>query len=178
MDYVLSSIAIVVLFPLLLILFLAASIDTGFPGIFSQERIGRYGKPFVIWKYRTYHHRTHTKSAFGRWMRRSKLDELTQLFNIILGDMSIVGPRPDIPGYYDRLTGRNRFILQLKPGLTSEAGIVFRNEEALLAQQINPLEYNDHVLFPEKVRLNLKYYEEMSLKSDLMIIWKTFEKII
>ncbi|KQR93646.1 sugar transferase [Chryseobacterium sp. Leaf180] len=173
MDYVVSSIAVVILLPFLLILFLAASADTGFPGIFSQQRIGRFGKPFVIWKFKTYHHRNHTKSAFGNWMRRTKLDELPQLINILFGDMSLVGPRPDIPGYYDQLTGENRLILELKPGLTSEAGIIFRNEEFLLSKQKNPLLYNDEILFPEKVRLNLKYYRELSLKNDFMIIWKT-----
>ncbi|WP_294319049.1 sugar transferase [uncultured Chryseobacterium sp.] len=174
MDYGIVLPATFVLFPVLLILFLVASADTGFPGIFRQERIGRYGKIFIIYKFRTYHPANHTQSAVGKWMRRYKLDELPQLFNILKGDMSLVGPRPDIPGYYDILTGEDRLILRLKPGLTSEAGIKFRNEEKLLSIQKNPLRYNDEVLFPEKVKLNLEYFYQLSFKKDTQILLQTF----
>ena len=87
--------------------------------------------------------------------------------------MSFVGPRPDIPGYYDTLEGENRKILQLKPGLTSSASIKYANEDALLDQQENPLIYNDTVLFPDKVRMNLEYYYNHSFIGDLKIIWQT-----
>lgn len=173
MDYGIVLPAILVLLPVLLILFLAASLDTGFPGIFRQERIGRYGKVFIIYKFRTYHSVTHTKSRVGNWMRKNKLDELPQLFNIFKGDMSLVGPRPDIPGYYDCLKGNDRQVLELKPGLTSEAGIKYRNEEEILNQQADALEYNDEVLFPEKVKMNINYYHHLSLKNDLKILLKT-----
>lgn len=173
MDYGIVLPAILILLPILLILFLVASLDTGFPGIFRQERIGRYGKVFIIYKFRTYHSVTHTKSWVGNWMRKYKLDELPQLFNILKGDMSLVGPRPDISGYYDFLKGDDRLILELKPGLTSEAGIKYKNEEKILSQQTNALEYNDEVLFPEKVKMNLDYYRNLTFKNDLRILLKT-----
>lgn len=112
-------------------------------------------------------------SPIGSFLRKYKIDELPQLFNILKGDMSFVGPRPDIEGYYDQLTGEERKILKLKPGLTSEASIIFRNEEELLAKQNNPLKYNDEVLFPEKIRLNLDYYYNRSIFLDLKIILRT-----
>ncbi len=173
MDYGIVLPATIGLLPVLLILFLVASLDTGFPGIFRQERIGRYGKIFIIYKFRTYHSVTHTKSAVGNWMRKYKLDELPQLINILKGDMSLVGPRPDIPGYYDSLKGNDRLVLELKPGLTSEAGVKFRDEEKILSQQTNSLQYNDEVLFPEKVKMNIDYYHNLSFKNDLKILLKT-----
>nr|WP_294265615.1 sugar transferase [uncultured Chryseobacterium sp.] len=173
MDYGIVLPATMLLLPVLLVLFLVASLDTGFPGIFRQERIGRYGRIFIIYKFRTYHSVTHTKSAVGKWMRKYKFDELPQLINILKGDMSLVGPRPDIPGYYDCLEGNDRMILELKPGLTSEAGIKYRNEEKILRQQTNALKYNDEVLFPEKVKMNIDYYHNLSFKNDLKILLKT-----
>lgn len=174
MDYGLSFVGIVVLLPVFFILIILASLDTGFPGVFKQERVGRFGNIFVIYKFRTYHVKTHTKSFFGKWMRKTKLDELPQLFNILKGDMSLVGPRPDISGYYDKLKNEDQLILNLKPGLTSEAGIKYRNEEEILNQQENPLQYNDEVLFPEKVKMNLEYYHRLSFKNDMYILLKTF----
>lgn len=174
MDYGLSFLAIVILLPVFVALFFIASLDTGFPGIFRQERIGRFGNVFIIYKFRTHHAKFRTKSSVGIWMRKTKLDELPQLFNIIKGDMSLVGPRPDIAGYYDVLKGDDRLILNLKPGLTSEAGIKFKNEEEILNLQNDPLQYNDEVLFPEKVKMNLDYYHNLSLKNDFKILLKTF----
>jgi len=106
-------------------------------------------------------------------LRKYKIDELPQLFNVLIGQMSFVGPRPDIPGYYDLLEGENRKILELKPGLTSEASLLFFNEERILANIENPLEYNDNVIFPQKVALNLKYYNERGFFVDLCLIFKT-----
>lgn len=112
-------------------------------------------------------------SPIGSFLRKYKIDELPQLLNILKGEMSFVGPRPDIEGYYDKLTGEERKILELKPGLTSEASIIYKNEEELLAKQNNPLKYNDEVLFPEKIRLNLDYYYNRSIFLDLKIILRT-----
>lgn len=117
--------------------------------------------------------KTHFISAFGRFLRKSKIDELPQLYNVLIGEMSFVGPRPDIPGYYDTLTGEARKVLELKPGLTSEASLKYFDEETLLAKQQDPLLYNDTTLFPDKVRMNLKYYYKRSFLGDLRIIWKT-----
>lgn len=119
------------------------------------------------------HPETNAISAWGKFLRKSKLDELPQLFNILKADMSFVGPRPDIPGYYDLLQGEERKILALKPGLTSEASIKYKNEDQLLAQQENPLHYNDSIIFPDKVKMNLEYYHQRSFWGDLGIIFKT-----
>ena len=113
-------------------------------------------------------------SSFGKFIRKFKLDELPQLINVLFGQMSFVGPRPDIPGYYDTLKGEDRKILELKPGLTSEASIKYYNEESILMNKINPLEYNDSVIFPDKVKMNLEYYYKQSFSEDLKIIFKTF----
>ena len=115
-------------------------------------------------------------SSFGKFIRKFKLDELPQLINVLFGQMSFVGPRPDIPGYYDTLKGEDRKILELKPGLTSEASIKYYNEESILMNKINPLEYNDSVIFPDKVKMNLEYYYKQSFSEDLKIIFKTFFK--
>lgn len=150
-----------------------ASVDTKSFGLFVQERIGQFGKPFNIFKIKSMNDTTQQISSFGRFLRQSKLDELPQLLNILLGQMSFVGPRPDIPGYYDKLEGENRKILELKPGLTSEASIKYTNEEELLAQQVDPLHYNDYVIFPDKVKMNLKYYYNQSIFLDLQILFRT-----
>ena len=102
------------------------------------------------------------------------MDELPQLFNILLGQMSFVGPRPDVPGYYDKLQGEARKLLELKPGLCSRAALKYFNEEALLAKKQDPLKYNDEVIFPDKVRMNLEYYYNRSFLEDLRILGAFF----
>ena len=158
---------------LLVVFWLLASIDTRSNGLFIQERIGQWGKVFKIYKLKTMHPQTGRISRLGLFLRHSKIDELPQLWNVLLGDMSIVGPRPDVAGYYDLLQGENRKILELKPGLTSPASLKYFNEEELLALQENPLRYNDEVIFPDKVRMNLDYYYHRSFLGDLKIIFKT-----
>jgi lipopolysaccharide/colanic/teichoic acid biosynthesis glycosyltransferase len=174
MDYNITFFAIIILLPILILLVLLTSLDTGFPGIFTQKRVGQHAKIFTIYKFRTLHPKTFEKSTFGNLMRATKLDELPQLFNVLKGDMSLVGPRPDIPGYYDKLDGQDRLVLLLKPGITSEAGIKYRNEEKILLEQENPLKYNDEVLFPDKVRMNVDYYHNLSFRNDIYILLKTF----
>lgn len=142
-------------------------------GFFSQVRIGQYGKSFVIYKLRTMSS-SNKNNSLTSWIRKSKLDELPQLFNVLIGDMSFVGPRPDLPGYYDVLQGKDRLILNLKPGITSEASLKYRAEEDLLAKQANPLKYNDKIIFPDKIKMNLDYFNNQSLFGDLKIIIKTF----
>jgi len=113
-------------------------------------------------------------SRLGSFLRQSKIDELPQLWNVLKGDMSVVGPRPDVEGYYDLLQGEERKILELKPGLTSLASIKYYNEEVLLVLQENPQCYNDEVIFPDKARMNLDYYYHRSFLGDVKIILKTF----
>jgi lipopolysaccharide/colanic/teichoic acid biosynthesis glycosyltransferase len=158
---------------LLFLCIILASLDTKSFGLFIQERIGQFGKPFRIYKIKTLRDLTKEISGFGKFLRKSKLDELPQLFNILKGDMSFVGPRPDVAGYYDLLEGENRKVLELKPGLTSEASIKYRYEEKILKSIDNPLSYNDSVLFPDKVKMNLEYYYNHSIWVDIRIIFKT-----
>lgn len=176
-DVLMSAIAIVLFSWLFAIVGICAALSTRSTGVFAQQRIGRYGRPFTIYKFRTMHAKTGNINAVSRFLRRSKLDEIPQLFNVLKGDMSLVGPRPDVPGYYDKLQGEAAKLLELRPGITSAASVRFKNEEALLAKQSNPLRYNDEVIFPEKIRMNLDYYENQSFLLDLKILFKTiFQK--
>lgn len=153
-----------------------AAIVTKSNGLFFQKRVGRHGVAFTIIKIRTLRVENDgiiSTSKVGKFLRKSKLDELPQLINIIKGEMSVVGPRPDVPGYYDLLKGENRKILELKPGLTSEASIKYKNEETLLQSVANPKFYNDEVIFPDKVKMNLDYYHNHNLLLDVKIIIKT-----
>ena len=106
-------------------------------------------------------------TPLGAVLRKYKLDELPELWNVLIGDMSLVGPRPDVPGYADRLEGEDRRMLLLKPGITGPASLKYRNEEELLAEQENPQRYNDEVLFPDKVRINIEYLDNWSFGKDI-----------
>ncbi|MCP1997561.1 sugar transferase [Flavobacterium sp. HSC-61S13] len=161
----------------LLFAWVLASIDTRSNGLFRQIRIGQYGHPFTIYKLKTMKANSGDKSqivtALGSFFRKTKIDELPQLINIIKGDMSVVGPRPDVPGYYDLLVGDNRQLLNLKPGLTSEASLKYYNEAQILKLQEDPLRYNDEVIFPDKIKMNLEYLQKQSFLIDIKIIAKT-----
>ena len=173
-DIFFSMIGLVLSSGFIVFFYILATLDTRQNGLFSQQRIGQFGKPFTIYKLRTYGLSTEKPvSKFGAFLRNSKIDELPQLFNVFLGDMSFVGPRPDIAGYYDTLEGEERKILELKPGLTSVASIKYANEDEVLSKQSNPLEYNDTIIFPEKVKMNLEYYYKNTVFGDIKIIWNT-----
>ena len=151
--------------------------------IFKQKRVGLNGKLFTMYKFRTMivgHGGSSVSVAgesritpLGRILRKYKLDELPELWNVFIGDMSFVGPRPDIPGYADALVGRDCDILKLRPGITGPASLKYANEEEILAQVENPKEYNDTVIFPDKVRINLDYYRNHSFVGDLKLILAT-----
>lgn len=173
-DKVLAFVMLLFLLPFFFVFYIIISFDTQSNGVFIQTRVGQFGNLFTIYKFKTIHPKTRNISKIGVFFRKYKLDELSQLFNILKGEMSFVGPRPDIPGYYDLLQGDNRRVLQLKPGLTSEASIKYRNEEFLLSQQVDPVKYNDEVIFPDKVKMNLEYLEKMSLWNDIKIMFRTF----
>lgn len=141
--------------------------------LFKQTRIGKNGVPFTIYKLRTIPEGATMPNAWGAFLRKSKLDELPQLLNVLKGEMTLVGPRPDVPGYADLLQGDNRIILTLKPGITGLASLKYRNEEQLLAQQPNPKQYNDEVIWPDKVRINKWYASNRTFLIDLQIIFYT-----
>lgn len=170
--------SLILLSPILILVFFFASVDTNANGIFSQKRIGKKGVPFTIYKFRTINPRTETISPFGKFLRKFKIDEFPQLLNVLKGDMSFVGPRPDVEGYYDKLEGENRKILELKPGITSLASIKYSNEEDILKTVDNPTQYNDEIIFPDKVKMNLDYYYNKSLRLDSKIIFLTMVKVI
>lgn len=152
----------------------------GGPALFRQTRIGRHGKPFTIFKFRTMtvgHGGSSVSVAgesritpLGAVLRKYKIDELPELWNVLVGDMSFVGPRPDVPGYADRLQGDDREVLELRPGITGPASLKYRNEEELLAAVDNPQEYNDTVIYPDKVRINRYYLHNYSFISDIKMI--------
>ncbi|MDX1463608.1 MAG: sugar transferase [Marinirhabdus sp.] len=166
-----------VIIPLLLLLGIA-SLTTGKSGLFVQMRIGQFGSPFPLYKIRTLQGTSHrdvldikaSETAFGSWLRKTKLDEIPQIFNVLKGEMSWVGPRPDVPGYADMLTGNDRAMLTLKPGITGPATLKYKNEEEILLTRENPLHYNDTVIWPDKVRINLEYLEHWSLSKDVQYL--------
>jgi lipopolysaccharide/colanic/teichoic acid biosynthesis glycosyltransferase len=141
--------------------------------LFKQTRIGKNGQPFIIYKLRTMPKGASTPTVWGAILRKFKLDELPQLINVLKGEMTLVGPRPDIPGYADQLEGADRLILTLKPGITGLASLKYRKEEQLLAQQSNPLHYNDEVIWPDKVRINVWYTKHRTPLMDLQILFYT-----
>lgn len=180
-DRVASFFGLLVLWPVLLVVaFLIKIKMPGGPVLFTQKRVGKDGKLFTMYKFRsmTVGHGGSSVSVagesritpLGAKLRKYKLDELPELWNVLIGDMSFVGPRPDVPGYADRLQGEDRKILQLKPGITGSASLKYRNEEELLAKQDDPVRYNDEVIFPDKVRINLDYLEHWSFWLDMKII--------
>lgn len=169
-DILFSLIGLLFFGWLILLFWLLASFDTKSNGFFFQNRVGQFGKIFKIVKLKTIIPKTEEITPIGAFLRKYKIDELPQFWNVLIGKMSIVGPRPDILGYYDILEGENRKILELKPGLTSLASIKYANEEEILGLQENPLVYNDTVIFPDKVRMNLDYYYNHSFFGDLKII--------
>lgn len=168
-----------------LMLLVAICIKVKMPGpvLFRQQRVGRKGRLFTMVKFRTMlvNHGGNSVSVagesritpLGSMLRRWKLDELPELWNVLLGDMSFVGPRPDVPGYADTLTGEDREILQLRPGITGPASMKYRNEEEILSAVENPQKYNDEVIFPDKVRINRLYLHDHSFFLDLKMIVAT-----
>lgn len=174
-DISISFIALLFLWWLILLLFVCSALNTGQNGFFIQKRVGRFGRIFKIIKIRSMKDDGFNKkiTGFGRVVRKYKLDELPQLINVLLGTMSFVGPRPDVPGYYDTLAGADKRLLTLRPGITGPASIKYADEEQLLSAVDEPLHYNDTVIFPDKVRINLKYLDKQSLLLDIKILLYT-----
>ena len=183
-DFGVALLGIFFLWWLILVAWIMASIDTRSNGFFIQARVGKDGRTVRVVKIKTMrpdtnHVTTITQSGdpritrLGRLFRKTKIDELPQLWNVLLGQMSFVGPRPDVPGYADRLVGEDRAILSLRPGITGPATLKYRNEEEILAAQEDPVRYNDEVIYPDKVKVNLQYIREWSFLGDIRYILQT-----
>jgi len=188
-DKLASLFGLLFLSPVLLVVAILIKVKMPGPILFCQKRVGQYGKLFTVYKFRSMTVKAEASVAsrdsdatsiasteqnritpLGEKLRRYKLDELPELWNVLKGDMSFVGPRPDVPGYADQLQGEERDILKLKPGITGPASLKYRNEEELLASVENPAQYNDEVIFPDKVKLNLYYLKNYSFIKDIQMI--------
>lgn len=182
LDVVVSLFGLLVLWPVIGVAWLLAAWDTKTSGMFHQERVGRNGKMFTIYKLRTMwvnNGSTITSrgdariTPLGAKLRRLKIDELPQLWNVLIGEMSLVGPRPDVAGYMDALEGEDREILALRPGITGPASLKYRDEETLLAESDDPKAFNDDVIWPDKVRINRDYIRNYSLGRDIRYLLAT-----
>tara|TARA_B100000427_G_scaffold147118_1_gene122296 strand:- start:5381 stop:6001 length:621 start_codon:yes stop_codon:yes gene_type:complete len=184
MDLFASFFGLIILSPVIFFAWLIASFEVRGNGFFSQSRIGKNGKPFRLIKIKTMQTIDNFKSTVttkddpritfsGKLFRKAKIDELPQLWNVFCGDMSLVGPRPDVKGFADQLKGDERLILTVRPGITGPASIEFKDEEEILASKSNPEKYNKEVIYPKKVQLNLDYIRNWTLLGDLKYILKT-----
>lgn len=183
-DRIVSFLGLLFLWPVLIVIALLIRIKMpGGPVLFKQQRVGKDAKLFTMYKFRsmTIGHGGSSVSVagesritpLGAILRKYKLDELPELWNVFIGDMSFVGPRPDVPGYADKLKGEDRLILKLRPGITGPASLKYRNEEEILSRVDDPIRYNDEVIYPDKVRINLEYYRHHSFRGDLRYILET-----
>lgn len=183
-DVLVSVILLLILSPLMLTVAFLIIIDDGFPVIFRQERAGQYMRPFTIYKFRTMQKNTSNQdgitrkndiriTVLGRKIRRFRLDEVPQVINVLKGDMSFVGPRPDMIYSYDKNNYLHKCVLMVKPGITSPASIEFRNEEQLLATSDNPKKTYQEVVFPQKTIMNVAYVSNMSFLFDCKIMLTT-----
>lgn len=182
-DICASFVGLILLSPLMLVIALLIKISMPGKILFRQERSGLNGRTLRLVKFRTM---SENKTGItitvkgdaritplGAKLRKYKLDELPELWNVLKGDMSFVGPRPDMPEYAGKLTGRQREILKMRPGITGPATLKYSNEEEMLAGVPDPVKYNDEIIFPDKVRINLEYAERNSLPGDILIILKS-----
>lgn len=186
-DLVLAGVGLLLTAPVLVLAWAAATLDTRQDGLFRQTRIGKDGEPFEVLKIRTMRGtggstvttaRDVRITRLGAWLRRLKIDELPQLVNVLRGEMSVVGPRPDVAGFADILTGRDRIILSVRPGMTSPAAVAFRHEQDLLASVADPEAYNREVIWPEKVRINREYVEGWTLVGDIRCVTRTVRSVL
>ena len=190
MDIVLSACALAILWPLLLLIALAIWIDDPGPVFYRQVRVGRNGKTFRIFKFRSMVMDADKKglaitvgrdsriTRVGAVLRKTKLDELAQLLNVLLGQMSFVGPRPEVPKYVELYTPYQRQVLLVRPGITDYASIAYRNENDLLAGAPNPEAMYIEQIMPDKIELNMKYLREISPLADIRLILKTIVAVI
>jgi len=183
-DIVCAFLGLSLLGWLILLAWLAASIDTRNNGFFTQVRVGQNGRLFKVVKIRTMLIKAGLNTSvttatderittLGSMFRKTKIDELPQLFNVLVGQMSFVGPRPDVPGFADKLKGEARLLLTVKPGITGPASLKYKYEEQLLASVEAPETYNRNVLWPDKVKINIEYIKAWTLTKDIQYMIKT-----
>ncbi len=183
LEAVISTLALIALSPILVVIALAVVVDDGFPVFYRQKRIGRNGRPFTILKFRTMRV-NNSGSAItaandrrvtrvGAILRKLKLDELPQLINVVRGDMSLIGPRPEVPDYVDFQNPLWREVLGSAPGITDLATLAFRNEEEILGGVSNPDAYYRSSILPDKLRLNIRYQQSRTRARDLKLLWLT-----
>lgn len=189
-DLFFSLFGLLLLLPVFILIALLIKLDSKGPVFFRQKRVGKNNKDFKIFKFRTMYLESDKKglltigekdprvTKIGCYLRKFKLDELPQLINVFLGDMSFVGPRPEVRFYVDFYTEKQKKILNVKPGITDLASIEFRNENELLNKQSNPKQYYIDEILPKKIEINLNYLKSRSLIYDYLIIFKTFKSII
>lgn len=189
-DIMASFIGILLLSPLLIIIYLAVVINSGFPAFYFQTRVGKNNKDFRLFKFRTMYKDSDKKGLLtvggrdpritpvGYFLRKYKLDELPQLFNVLLGSMSLVGPRPEVRKYVDLYTDEQKKVLSVQPGITDYASLDYINENELLAKSGEPEQTYIKEVMPAKLLLNMKYINEAGLGTDLKIIFRTIGKII
>ena len=190
LDVILSALVLVILSPLFIIIAIIITCESRGGVIYSQTRVGRYNKDFKLLKFRTMYTGSDQKglitvgehdariTRFGYFLRKSKMDEFPQLLNIIKGDMSIVGPRPEVRHYVDMYTEKQMKALSVRPGLTDFASLVYIDENKLLENQEDPEEFYIKEMMPRKLELNLKYIEQQSVKTDAILIFKTLKAIV
>jgi lipopolysaccharide/colanic/teichoic acid biosynthesis glycosyltransferase len=189
-DIVASGLALLVLLPLMVVLALAVALGSPGGAFFRQTRVGRNGEPFQLLKFRSMRPGSEAKgqitvgerdpriTGVGHFLRRTKLDELPQLLNILKGDMSVVGPRPEVPRYVALYTAEQREVLRVRPGLTSLASIAYINENEVLGRSADPERTYVEEVMPAKLALDLRYVREQSLALDLRIIVGTLKRMI
>ena len=183
-DLLIAICLLLILVPLFIIISIIIKISSRGPIFFIQERVGKDAKLFKMIKFRTmYLNQKNTSSItikgdlrvtkIGVFLRKYKLDELPELINVVVGHMSMVGPRPDVSGYADKLVGEDSKIVRLRPGITGPASLKYANEEEILSSKDNPKLYNDNILYPDKVKINLDYYYNNNIWLDIKIIFLT-----
>lgn len=184
-DIVIASLGLLTVSPIILTSWIIAAVETRSNGFFFQKRVGRDGELFRLVKIKSMWSSDDDEvtcvttsrdlriTRSGAFFRKFKIDELPQLWNVLRGEMSLVGPRPDVPGFADLLEGDDRLILSVRPGITGPASVLYKNEEEILSRQENPEEYNSKIIYPNKVKINKNYIANWSFFSDINIIIKT-----
>ena len=183
-DFLLAGLGLVFTSPIIITAWIVASIETRSNGFFFQSRVGQNKKLFILVKIKTMRptlgiNANVTQSGdvritkSGAFFRNTKIDELPQLWNVLVGQMSFVGPRPDVEGYADKLLGTDSLILSVRPGITGPASLKYKNEEALLMKKANPEQYNNEVIWPDKVKINIQYVSNWSFSKDIGYICQT-----